>query len=90
MTFRVTFDLMSDYHANTFSAAMAHAAAQLGSYNAIARACGVTAVSIHRWRNAGRLPRTDYTGETCYGEIIAGAVGEPDLVGRLRPLLARR
>ncbi len=72
---------MNDNHASPFGVAMAHAAASLGGYAAIARVCGVTKVSIHRWCRAGRLPRTDYTGETSYGEIIAAAVGEPDLAG---------
>ena len=89
----VLFPLMNNQQGNTinsFKDAIAYVAGSLGSYNAIARLCGVTAVTIHKWRRAGHLPRTDYTGETCYGEIIAGAIGEPDLVARLRPPLARR
>ena len=74
---------MSDNTASIFRSAISYAAACLGGYVALGRLCGVTSVSVHKWRRIGHLPRTDYTGETRYGEIIACAVGEPDLVERL-------
>ena len=75
---------MSENQANAFRSAITYAATRLGGYVALGRLCGVTSVSVNKWRRIGHLPRTDYTGETRYGEIIAHAVGEPDLIERLR------
>ncbi len=40
----------------------------------LAGICGVTYQSVKNWERRG-LPRTDWTGETCYAAIIAGATG---------------
>lgn len=39
----------------------------------VARACGVTQPAVSRWSKRGRLPRTDYTGETDYAVAIERA-----------------
>ena len=44
-----------------------------GGAAAVARACSVSPVAVHKWRQRGRLPRTDWTGETNYAELIAEA-----------------
>lgn len=36
----------------------------------LAEACGVSYQAVRKWEAAGRLPRTDWTGETNYSEII--------------------
>lgn len=37
---------------------------------ATARALGVTHQAVRKWERAGRMPRTEWTGETRYSEII--------------------
>lgn len=37
----------------------------------VAEACGVSQRAIYKWMTNGKLPRTDYTGETNYAEKIA-------------------
>ena len=43
--------------------------------------------AVRKWAAAGRLPRTDYTGETTYASAIeratGGAITEVELLGRL-------
>lgn len=41
---------------------------------AIAKACGVSHQAVRKWERRGRLPRTEWTGETNYAERIAAAV----------------
>lgn len=36
----------------------------------LARACNVTYPAIRKWERAGRLPRTEWTGETNYSSVI--------------------
>lgn len=31
--------------------------------------------AVSKWRQAGRLPRTEYTGETTYARVLERAVG---------------
>jgi hypothetical protein len=37
----------------------------------VAKGCGVAPSTAHRWKSRNRLPRTDWTGETRYAEVIA-------------------
>lgn len=39
----------------------------------LAKACGVTYQSVKRWEAKGRVPRTDWTGETDYASRIEEA-----------------
>ena len=39
----------------------------------LAKACGVTYQSVKRWEDKGRVPRTDWTGETDYASRIEEA-----------------
>ncbi len=39
----------------------------------LAAACGVTYQALRKWEKAGRLPRTDWTGETDYAASIETA-----------------
>lgn len=41
----------------------------------IARDCGVSHQAVRKWERAGRLPRTEWTGETNYAsriQLLAG------------------
>ncbi|WJY16333.1 Cro/Cl family transcriptional regulator [Pectobacteriaceae bacterium CE90] len=37
----------------------------------VANACGLTPKAVYKWIQRGSLPRTDFTGETCYAKKIA-------------------
>ena len=39
----------------------------------LARALGVTYQAIRKWETKGRLPRTEWTGETDYAALIEAA-----------------
>jgi hypothetical protein len=46
----------------------------LGSYNAVGKACGgISGKAITKWRDRGRPPRTEYTGETQYASMLEDA-----------------
>lgn len=42
---------------------------------ALARGLGVTHQAVRKWEIAGRLPRTEWTGETRYAETIERLTG---------------
>mgnify|MGYP001470831971 CR=1 FL=1 len=44
----------------------------------VADACGLSYQAVWRWIQRGRLPRTEYTGETDYAGKIAAACREKD------------
>lgn len=46
-----------------------------GKIPAAAKACGVSVRAVYKWIDAGRLPRTDYTGETDYAHRLADLSG---------------
>lgn len=50
----------------------------------LAKGLGVTYQAVRKWEAAGRLPRTEWTGETDYAEKIVvlsgGAVSRRDLL----------
>lgn len=48
----------------------------LGGLSATGRVCKVNYAAVRRWRDNGRLPRTELTGETEYARAIAKAVAQ--------------
>ncbi|MDU4058695.1 MAG: hypothetical protein E7H60_19325 [Pseudomonas oryzihabitans] len=44
-----------------------------GGVEKAAALCGVSPRAVYKWLKAGSLPRTDYTGETRYAALLAGA-----------------
>lgn len=49
------------------------AAGFLGGFAAAGRICGVTGKAVEKWAKAGKLPRTEATGETNYADLLAQA-----------------
>jgi len=47
----------------------------LGGVKRAAEICSVSPRALYKWLDADALPRTDYTGETCYAELLAEASG---------------
>ena len=46
----------------------------LGSYDAVGVACGgLSGKAVMKWRDRGRPPRTEYTGETKYASMLEKA-----------------
>jgi len=41
----------------------------------LADECGVSYQAVRKWEKAGRLPRTEWTGETRYAETIERLTG---------------
>jgi DNA-binding transcriptional regulator YdaS (Cro superfamily) len=60
-----------------------------GGPYAVSRICGVSNTSVMRWKKSGRLPRTEWTGETHYSELIEaatkGAITKAELLSYLPP-----
>lgn len=52
---------------------ISHAVEKVGGPIAAAKACGITRQAIDKWIAKGRLPRSDYTGETQYAAKLAAA-----------------
>ncbi|SJN14849.1 hypothetical protein CZ787_17205 [Halomonas citrativorans] len=48
---------------------------QLGGPSAVSIICNVTPQAVRKWVNRGRLPRTEYTGETQHAQRMASASG---------------
>lgn len=46
------------------------AIADVGGVVAAASICGVTPRAVYKWLSNGRLPRTEYTGETQYAKAL--------------------
>jgi hypothetical protein len=54
-----------------FPNAVAYAFEAVGGIGAAARVCGRTYQALNKWRQAGVLPRTEYSGETNYADCLA-------------------
>jgi S-adenosylmethionine/arginine decarboxylase-like enzyme len=63
---------------NPYAAVLVAAIDFAGGMKAVAALCGVSHVAVHKWLKNGRLPRTEYTGETRYAELIARACKNKD------------
>jgi hypothetical protein len=74
---------------NTYSEKLLEAKDILGSYEAIGKVCGVSGNAIMKWVANGKPPRTEYTGETNYAEIISAAVGGVVIKADLIPPIKR-
>jgi hypothetical protein len=59
-----------------FPSAIAFAFEAVGGIGAAAKVCGRSYQALNKWRQAACLPRTDYTGETQYAELLATAAKE--------------
>jgi hypothetical protein len=73
---------------NIYSENLHKARSILGSYDALGKACGgLSGNAVKKWRDNGRPPRTEYTGETNYAQLIeeatSGAVSAVDLLPTL-------
>lgn len=53
--------------------AISTAIGAVGGPVAAAKACGIRRQAIDKWLAKGVLPRTDYTGETSYADLLAKA-----------------
>ena len=40
----------------------------------VADLCGISVRAVYKWRASNSLPRTEYTGETRYSEILSKAL----------------
>ncbi|SDS88964.1 hypothetical protein SAMN05216585_3792 [Pseudomonas chlororaphis] len=59
-----------------FPNAIAFAFEAVGGIGAAAKICSRSYQALNKWRIAACLPRTDYTGETCYAVLLAVAARE--------------
>ncbi|WP_174824606.1 hypothetical protein [Pseudomonas denitrificans (nom. rej.)] len=46
-----------------------------GGTGKAAKACGVSPRAVNKWIKSGRLPRTEYSGETTHAERLSEASG---------------
>ncbi|ROQ58114.1 hypothetical protein EDF83_2448 [Pseudomonas protegens] len=53
--------------------AIAFAFKAVGGIGVAAQICGRSSQALSKWRQSGRWPRTEYTGETQYAELLASA-----------------
>lgn len=74
----------------TYLRALQKARDILGSYDAIGAVCGgLSGKAVMKWKNNGRPPRTEYTGETNYADLIAEATDQQVSRADLLPVLAK-
>ncbi|MBA1231488.1 hypothetical protein G7013_17715 [Pseudomonas viridiflava] len=59
-----------------FPNAIAFAFEAVGGIGAAARVCSRSYQALNKWRLAGCLPRTDFTGETRYACLLSLAAAE--------------
>lgn len=75
---------------NKYSEKLLEAKRILGSFSLIGIVCGVSGNAVMKWVTAGKPPRTEYTGETRYAELISTAVGGKISKAELLPVISRR
>jgi hypothetical protein len=75
---------------NTYTSSLLKARDILGSYNAIGAVCGgLSGKAVIKWKNNGRPPRTEYTGETDYASLIEAATQNEVKRDDLLPVIAK-
>jgi len=55
--------------------ALKQAIAEVGGATKAAEVTGRTVRAVYKWLDRGALPRTEFTGETRYAELLAEASG---------------
>lgn len=73
----------------TYSENLLEAKDILGSFAKVGQLCGVSGKAVMKWSIAGRPPRTEYTGETNYAELISNAVAGVISKDDLLPAIGR-
>lgn len=68
---------------NESQTALEEARSIVGSFERLGAVCGTTGRAVRKWRDAGRLPRTEYSGETDYAARIEAATGGRVCASRL-------
>lgn len=53
--------------------ALRFAVDKVGGVTECARICGISPRGVYKWLHRGSLPRTEFTGETCYAKRLAEA-----------------
>lgn len=62
----------------------------LGNWDAVGKACGgLSGKAVMKWRDKGRPPRTEYTGETNYAKMLADATNNQVNESCLRPFAVK-
>lgn len=72
---------------NTYTENLLKAKDILGSFARLGIVCGVSGIAVLKWSKANRPPRTEYTGETQYAELISVAVNRAISANDLLPAL---
>jgi hypothetical protein len=73
---------------NNYSQNLIKAKDILGGYEAVGRVCGgITGKAVKKWLDAGKPPRTEYSGETQYARSIAKATKNAVKASHLLPKL---
>ncbi|HAM76368.1 MAG TPA: hypothetical protein DCQ09_12190 [Alcanivorax sp.] len=61
----------------------------VGGVKAASKICGISPRAMYKWLDSDSLPRTDYTGETNYADLLAeasdGKFTADELREKLRP-----
>lgn len=62
----------------------------LDGFEAAGRLCRVSGKAVQKWVKAGKLPRTEATGETNYSELLANADPRIDREKLLSTVIRKR
>lgn len=69
---------------------LSQAITQVGGPSEAARICDVSPAAVGKWLKRGHLPRTEYSGETNYAELLAKASKGAFTARELRALASPR